>query len=155
MPKESNELKAVKKEISDSFYGRKNKMNFIIIAPVPKEKIVGKNAGKIYDSFYEKIIKAKLSEITIFNGAGTYTTKDKQELFQSVYFLIGKDITEEHAKKFLKETGTESVIFNNKIIYDDGTEKTFSKAVFSKNNTFNGDSTTLIIYGEMLSFQFI
>ena len=100
MPKESNELKAVKKEISDSFYGRKNKLNFIIIAPVPKEKIAGKNAGKIYDSFYEKIIKAKLPEITIFNGAGTYTTKDKQELFQSVYFLIGKDITEEHAKKF-------------------------------------------------------
>ncbi len=155
MPKENNELKTIKKEISDSFYGRKNKLNFIIIAPVPKEKIASKNAEKIYNSFYEKIIKAKIPEVKIFNGAGIYTTKDKQELFQSVYFLIGKDITEEHAKKFLKETGTEAVIFNNKIIYDDGTEKTFSKAVFSKNNIFNGDSTTLTIYGEMLSFQFI
>ena len=57
------------------------------------------------------------------------------------------------AKSFLKETKAEAIIYNNKLIYSNGNVNTFTNIKYSK--TINTNSTTLIIKGELFTFEFI
>lgn len=144
-----NKIENVKREIEDCFY--KNKDGYIIIAPAQKEEIMRQKSKKEYDKFYSKMKSNK--DFEIYKGKGIYTTKDNQKLVEFVFFIYGKTINEELARKYLKETKSEAIIYNNRIIYDDGTIKTFNKIQYS--NFTDGDSTTLKIDGEEFTFQFV
>lgn len=147
----NKEIEKLKKEIEDCFYGKTKTMGFIIIAPAQKEDIVGQKSEKQYKEFYEKI--SKTPGLKIYKGTGIYTTKKGEELFEKTYFVIGEGITEKMAKSFLKETKAEAIIYNNKLIYSNGNVNTFTNIKYSK--TINTNSTTLIIKGELFTFEFI
>ncbi len=147
----NKEIEKLKKEIEDCFYGKTKTMSFIIIAPAQKEDIIGQKSKKQYKEFYTKI--SKIPGLKIYKGTGIYTTKKGEDLFEETYFVIGEGITENMAKTFLKETKAEAIIYNNKLIYSNGTVKIFTDIKYSK--SINTNSTTLVIKGELFTFEFI
>ncbi len=134
------EIEKIKKEIEDCFYNGKN--GLIIISPQQREE-----EHKI---FYKEVKGNQ--NLKVYTAKGVYTTKNGDKLIQKSLVIIGKDADEKLAKEYMKKANSESVIYNNKIIFYDGTEKQFKELRYS--DFINGDSTMLNYHGKKLTFQF-